>query len=273
MAQILAPFVASMNFTGSGTVEHINKPTYQINDIEYLYGASLAASHGLFAAFTVTDGPELSGNADVTVVLADSFKAALRTQMEAATGGKLTTKANLVTDSLEAVPTGSGVKTMDATMKDEVTAEIEAALNENNVVEFLEADSVALTLTVEWSNGAASMYDGLTAELLKGMYLQIGNRAIANDQDAGGPKTFSQILQSGDKLAFVFDVNGQIAVTESPISANPAAGANATMTAGAVPAPPLGVAGNWEGLSSPPGIAGLNVLTGSRRVGFIFTVQ
>jgi hypothetical protein len=264
-AGIVAPYLATLPASAAGQVESIQATNVAFTGIQYLYFADAALTSGLFSAFTVSDA-DSGTNANVSVAIdQDMFKAALRVLMAAAQGKRLDSSEGLDTSNLLS-KAAAGSNTLDITLKEEIRAEIAAELNDNGVLETLEADVVNdLTMTVEWSNGAANMAAGLdNADLLKAMYLQLPQRAVSgsDDYNADGNTsfTFSQIMASGDRMAFVFSSDPSVAVTAEPVNVvtGAAAGTNGS--------PAYGTTGAQ--IANP----GVTFNSPNRRIAFVITV-
>ena len=264
-AGILAPFIAELPSNATGQVEAIQAASVAFTGIEYMYfvNASLASST-LFSAFTVNDA-DSGTSADVTVSIdKDAFKTALRGLMAAATGSKLSGSIGINTAGLTAIATG-GSDTLDVTLREEIRAEIAVELNSNGVLETLEADAVNdLEMVVNWSGGADNMATGLdNPDMLKAMYLQLPQRAVAGsvDHNAAGNTsfTFAQIMQADDRMAFVFHAAPEVAVTAEAV--NVVTGSSSTAN------PEYN--GNGAQIADPS----VTFTSGDRRIAFIIKAQ
>lgn len=264
-AKVVAPYVAQMDASGEGYVETIETATVTVTGITHVYGASAAADHALWAAFDLSDADPAAGEADFWIDLSESFVAALAGLMAGATGGKTTAAINLTTGFSDVA---DGAKKFDESLLDEITAEIENALNNNGALEFLEADTVGdLEMRVDWSGAAANMRNGLRAgaansNLLRLMYLQIAAREANGDQATMSVATLGDILQANDAFSFIFDCTPSVQVEER-------AQAGVTDVSG-------DPSGNTVPGTNPDALldynAPANFGTGKRRVAFIITV-
>jgi hypothetical protein len=283
-AHIVAPYIADLDASGAAFAQKLTPVSHTITGIEYLYAANVPLANDLFAAFDVSDADISEGWAAVEVNLDETkFVGALAGHMAAAKGGKLGTadilSSNVGGSAFPGKPAGKDELLQD-TVHDEIKDEINAALNANSVIEYMEANDVSLfVLDVDWSGAAKNMYDGLDADLRRQMFLQIGNRPINGNADASPiNRTFSQILRTGDQLAFVFDMNASVKVDEVTMNTTaagvdatgngPASATNPAATAGT--APNLQVQGYWDNVT--PSGPSTTMQSTNRRIGFIFTV-
>jgi hypothetical protein len=255
---IVAPVIASMDASGFATVESIEATHVAMTGIEYVYGTNIQRNGALLGAFTVADADPAAGQANLTVSLDATFKAALISAMEAAMGG-LASGASLATG---AFPTAAASALLEATLNAEITNEMATDLDDNGVLEFLEANALStLDIQVNWSGAADSMFAALDANALKMLYLQIGNRPINDNDDLSdnASATFSQVMNVGDKLAFVFDLATTITITQ--------------VDKNAVTAIDNGdISGDSTGVAPALGAAVTQFSTPSRRVAFVLTV-
>jgi hypothetical protein len=179
---------------------------------------------------------------------------------------------------------------MNVTMLELTRAEINYALQTNELSTFLESDVVGLlTLRVDWSAGAADMRTGLNPLRRQQMFLQIPNRALPGadqaETDASGgvmARTLDYFLNTGDKLAFVFDVAREVALAQSVVAAPTEAGAQSTVpypdgTQGSAPSvTPANADYASQGLDTTDPFANSGPLNlsynlASHRVGFILS--
>lgn len=247
MTSVVCPCIADLNTTGSGTIESqklATKPVHSV-DMRFSTSASVNDVNSIWYAFDISDNVTADGSSNFTVYLdAEAFKTALRTHMNAALGGRMSGR---VTTSSTDSPANSA--TLKATMDSEVEAEIRAFLNNNDVDEYLEGDYVSgLNLAVDYSGGAANMYDAINTEnkqnILKSIVLQIPKRnTTAGGDFAETVQHYTRLpVKAGDSISFVFDLKTAITLTQVDKDA-PTIAAGATGTAGG--------AGYAEGSTAP----------------------
>jgi hypothetical protein len=220
MAAIISPYVAPLNGSGTGFVEHIEHTSVTVTGIEYVFGKQ--ASAALLSSIKVSNTDPAAGDAGLTVEYADAdksgdaFQNALMNDMMAATGGALTTPISFQSNVVSTAPISS--QTLDVVLKEQIRTEINNALKDNDVLAYLESDVVGgLTLEMEWSAAASNMRNNLKNNVeLKAMFLQLLNRVLpvdADDSAQATPRDLGEFLSTGDALAFVFNANATIAIT------------------------------------------------------------
>ena len=236
--QIVARTPADMEATGAGQVEAIEH-TYAIhNALTHEFRISLSKSAGLFSAIswedinTEGDSDASGGVANYSIALdRGAFAAALKAVIEQAIGGPVTNGFSLSTNvsgksgvQTYALPSNMNSATAYAqTVLDrEVRQEVEGYLNQNNVLEYLEGDSMTgFSLSLDASGGAYDMADKLMANNfsdLRHLLLQIPNRPItANGGEVGATAATGSRLPVADGDAVVFTFNVQPAVKISQV--------------------------------------------------------
>lgn len=241
---VAAP-LAVMDASGTGTIETQQHTTAAHTSVTHEFRTTLSASHNLFAAFSWADVDTegnvdaSSGQTDFTISLDQAmFAAALKSVIETATGGKATSSFGVSTN-VTSVPAaqsynlpsnlGMASATAETVMDREIRLEVEAELDANGVLEYLEGDSLGnFALHLDASGGAADMADKLgasnTAEL-RNLLLQFPNRTdVIGLTDASGARL---PVKAGDAVAFVFSVSPAVYITEVN-QAGDAPGANTT---------------------------------------------
>lgn len=217
--------LGQMNATGSGYVEKQQLTTASHLDITHEFVIDASAGAALFTAFSWqdvnTEGSvdASAGETDFTVSLdADTFKTALQSVIENATGRKLGTVASIVTSStVPAITPGALGSSAQYVIDREIRGEIETALNNNGVLEYLEGDALGnFALSLDASGGAADMATKLgtnNTAALRNLFLQFPNRTSAVAlADASGSRL---PVAAGDKVAFVFNINTSINIQET----------------------------------------------------------
>jgi len=280
-AFIVAAPTAVMAATGSGEIESQQYTSAAHTGITHEFRISRAKTDDLFAAFSWADVSTegnvdvSSGQTDFTVALdAAKFKAALMSVIQNAIGGKpsavfgLSTNQSTVPAATAAVDPSNlngGTKNAQTILDREIRLEVEAQLDANGVLEYLEGDSLGkFSLFLDASGGAADMYDKLSVTAaLRNLFLQIPNRlSEVGETDASGSRL---PVKEGDAIAFVFNVTPSVTITQASESAdNTAYGSNAGAAA-----EPLGTA------VMPPDNALLNgavLSTATRKIAFVVEV-
>jgi len=271
---IVAKPIADMNASGTGDVEKVQQTSHSTAGVQYEYRADVSIASDLFKAITWADAntegavDASSGVADFTIAIDEAaFAAALAGVIRTATGGKLAADSTYSTSSsantAASVSTPSNLGAASATAQTvldrEVRLEVETILNQNNVLEYLEGDSLGqFELALDASGGAADMATKLAVdEDLRNFFLQIPNRTNVIGYDASEG---TLPVMVGDTLGFVFDIDTSVVISETDTTAGAAA------TNGASNA--LGVQGT---LVNPKTSATLT--TENRRAIFIVTVS
>lgn len=279
---IVARPIADMDATGTGIVEKVTQASHTHTGVEYEYRADVAIASELFTSITWadinTEGAidASSGSARFDISMNKTlFAAALAGVIRTAVGGKLAAAGNYATaasantqGSLAADPSnlGSAAKTAQTILDREVRLEVEALLNVNGVLEYLEGDSLGqFSLSLDASGGAEDMADRLGDDQadLRNFFLQIPNRPTLYDTaGVSGEQADSGSLpvMVGDTLGFVFDIDTEVTISEPPVDAGAIESVTGT-------APALGVTGTLAN----PYVSG-TLSTANRRAIFIVTV-
>jgi hypothetical protein len=246
MALFVAAPTGNMNATGTGNIESQQHTAASHTAITHEFRASVPVGDALFSAITWADVntegnvDASSGQTDFTVVMDQAaFAAALQAVIESALGGKaqntfsLSTNATALSSQATVVDPSNlnGAAKIAQTILDrEVRLEVEAALNRNGVLEYLEGDSLGdFALALDASGGAADMASKLPSNsaALRNLFLQIPNRtsggvAVTDESGTRLP------VQAGDEIAFIFTVAPSVTITqvaETADAAGTAAGA------------------------------------------------
>jgi len=230
-AFIVAAPLATMDATGSGVIESQRYTAASHVGITHEFRISRSKSSDLFGAFSWAD-VNTEGNVDVssgqtnfTISLDEAkFKAALMSVIQNALGGKANSTfmmatnqgtvpaANAVTDPSNL---NGGTKNAQTILDREVRLEVEAQLDANGVLEYLEGDSLGyFSLALDVSGGAADMYTKLSATApLRNLFLQIPNRlSELAETDASGSRL---PVKEGDAIAFVFSVAPAVTISQA----------------------------------------------------------
>ena len=234
--QIVARTPADMEATGAGQVETIEH-TYAIhNALTHEFRIPLSKSAGLFSAIswedinTEGDSDASGGIANYSIALdRDAFAAALKTVIEQAIGGPVANGFSLSTNvsgksgvQTYALPSNMNSATAYAqTVLDrEVRQEVEIYLNANDVLEYLEGDSMTgFSLSLDASGGAYDMADKLMANNfsdLRHLLLQIPNRTgEVSATDATGSRL---PVADGDAVVFTFNVQPAVKISQVDVT-------------------------------------------------------
>jgi hypothetical protein len=249
MALFVASPTGEMNATGTGTIESQQHTAASHTAITHEFRVNVPVAGALFAAISWADVntegnvDASSGQTDFTVSMDQAaFAAALKTVIENALGGKASATFSLSTNasgvSTPATLAGDpsnlngGSRIAETVLDREVRLEVEAALNRNGVLEYLEGDSLGeFALALDASGGAADMASKLPSNsaALRNLFLQIPNRTsggVAVTDESGSRLP----VQAGDEIAFIFNVAPSVTITqvaETADAAAPAAGAAA----------------------------------------------
>jgi hypothetical protein len=246
-AFLVASPLADMAATGSGVIESQEHTAAAHTTITHEFRISLSKTHDLFGAFSWADVNTegavdvSSGQSNFTIALDESkFEAAMAYVIANALGGKPAATFGLST-SVSAVPGAqtavdpsnlSGVaRTAQNILDREVRLEVEAELNANGVLEYLEGDSLGnFALALDASGGASDMYSKLSVDAaLRNLFLQIPNRTSeVGLTDASGSRL---PVAAGDAIAFVFSVAPAVTISQATESADASSPAGASANA------------------------------------------
>jgi hypothetical protein len=245
---VVAAPLATMAASGDGYVETQQHATAAHTTITHEFSMDVPAGADLFKAFywedVNTEGAvdASSGETDFTITLDHvKFVAALKALIDGAEGGKLDICGDYSTDTSYSYSAGSvtgpsnlglGVTPIAQTILDrEIRLEVEAELDTNGVLEYLEGDSLGgFNLFLESSGGAEDMAGKLDEDgsgntvYLRNLLLQFPNRTdVVGSTDASG----NLPVKAGDAVAFVFNVSPEVTV-EQRNQLGPDAGAGTT---------------------------------------------
>lgn len=278
---VVAAPVGAMDATGSGTIETQVQTSVSHTGITHEFRISLPVNDQLFTAFSWADVDTegnvdaSSGQTDFTISLnAAQFKARLMHVIENATGGKPASTFSVSTGAVGAAQTpvapsnlGAATAIAQTVLDREIRLEVEAELDTNGVLEYLEGDSLGqFSLVLDASGGAADMAEKLgdgtegtnNTPQLRNLLLQFPNRTdVLGETDASGS---SLPVMAGDALAFVFNVTPSVLIAEADQSEG--ALADATNTA----SNPLGPTANMT-LDNATALS-----TGTRKIVFVIDV-
>jgi hypothetical protein len=285
-SQIVALPIAEMDASGTGVIDSIKHTNVLHTGITHEFRISLVKTHELFTAFTWAD-KSTEGNVDASSGYADfdislnqaQFATALAYVIANATGGKSVTSYSIGTTSMfnnsrknyvELSNLGTATRTAQTVLDREVRKEVEDLLDANQVMEYLEGDSLGqFNLVLDASDGGANMADLLgdvNTAALRNLFLQIPTR---NSEDAAlyGDEAGSRLpLKGGDVIAFIFNVNPVVNITQSDVSApNPVAPSTAPVMEGA------------NDLSKPDEMSFVDnaatLITAQRKIAFVIDVE
>lgn len=275
MATIVAPAIGSLNASGSGSVTKETPVSWVINGITHRFTKDISANDALFTAFDISDADPAAGSSAYVITMDESaFAAALKALMDSAVGAAVGNNAS-VNGPFATIAAGSVLasapaspKTLAALLTTEVRAEVQAALDTNGVLAFLESNTFSdLAISVDTSGGAADIAGKLNnANDLKIMFQQIPNRETVIDELV---TTHDRLpVKVGDKISFVFDLAETITITENT-NAAPADGGSGNATgAGEGPQAASPAAYPSQGAQA----AATTYVGGVRRVEFLLTV-
>jgi hypothetical protein len=272
-AFIVASPVGSMNATGTGEIESQQFTAASHTGITHEFRVQRAKNAALFSAFSWADVntegavDASAGQTDFTIALDESaFAAALQSVIEQAVGGKANTFS--IATSQSTVPgaktynnpsnLGSATATAQNILDREIRLEVEAALDANGVLEYLEGDSLGkFSLALDASGGAADMADKLNVtSVLRNLFLQLPNRSSeVGLTDASGSRL---PVKEGDAVAFVFTVTPSVTITQVDETADAQGSAAGNAATG------IGV--------SPTMVMGSTLSTDARKIAFIVDV-
>ena len=279
---IVAKPEGSITTNGAGIVESQDLAYAGHTGITHEFRIPLSKTANLFSAFswedvnTEGDIDVSSGDTNFTIALDEAkFKAALQAVIEGATGGKSTATFDLFTDhtSVPAARTvaawgnlGSDISNCRTILDREVRKEVENLLDSNNVLEYLEGDSLGeFSLTLDASGAAADMYSKLMADngkRMRNLFLQIPNR---NSEVAYTDASGSRLpVKEGDAVAFVFGTAPAVTITQRRQDAE---GVNAADSNGGVTEPALSLP---NPLYTATEVVSMNA--GYRRIAFVIDV-
>jgi hypothetical protein len=243
-ATLVARPMVNMDASGEGVVEAFNYTNAAHTGITHVFTVNAAEDHNLFKSIqwqdddTEGDLDASSGAARVNLTYnVSQFAESLASLLAGASGFYVGGGVTAVTSRSSgfATPTQQQYqnKTVSGTIRDvldkEVRREVELELDNNNVLEYFEGDSLGeFSLRVDYSGGAAAMADRMSEmPNLRNLFFQIPNRQGAVSLlDASGDRL---PVMSGDSVVFVFHIVPRVDITENarndPDSAD---GANAT---------------------------------------------
>jgi hypothetical protein len=271
-AIIVAPAIGALAASGSGAVATEVPVSYVIAGITHRFVKDISASDALFLALDVSDNDPAPGQSGYNVLMDQSaFAAALKALMDSATGGAVGGAGATIAAGTGVAAAVAQPKTLAELLTSEVRSEVQAALDSNDILAFLEANTFSgLTITVDTSGGAADIAGKLNNnDDLKIMFQQIPNRETVIGETV--TSTGALPVRAGDKISFVFDLTATISVTETENPA-PTDGAPASGASGNATDPGEGVQA-LPGYGSPgANAAATTYASRSRRVEFLFTV-
>lgn len=218
-----------MDASGTGTIETQVHTTAAHTAITHEFRMELPANDDLFKAFTWSDVntegnvDASAGETDFTISLDQTlFEARLAYVIANAVGGAAASTFSVSTD-VSSVPgaqtyanpsnLGAAAATAQNVLDREIRLEVEAALNTNGVLEYLEGDSLgSFNLVLDASGGAADMYTKLSASgPLRNLLLQFPNRTtVYGETDVSG----NLPVAAGDAVSFVFTVSPEVTISE-----------------------------------------------------------
>jgi hypothetical protein len=218
--------IGDMSATGTGTIDSQRLTLAAHTGITHEFRMSLSKTSDIFTAFswadTNTEGAvdASSGLTNFTIALDEAkFAGALKAVIEQALGGKANAAFSLQTDrssvpAAEAVTDPSnlsgGTRNAQTILDREVRLEVEAELDANGVLEYLEGDSLGyFNLALDASGGAVDLATKLAVSgPLRNLFLQFPNRSSeVGLTDASGSRL---PVAEGDAVAFVFNVSPSV---------------------------------------------------------------
>lgn len=249
----------TLDASGSGYVESQVHSSAAHTSIDQEYRISLSKSHDLFTAISWAD-VNTEGNVDASsgetefVVSMDQqkFADALAYVIQNAIGGVVSGGFSVSTNvsSVPAAQTYSnpdnmaGATAVTRTVLDrQIRKEVEAELDANGVLEYLEGDSLGgFSLAIDASGAGLDMAEKLadvsntTDNALRNLFLQIPNRTtILSLTDSSGDRL---PVMEGDAIAFIFTTQPEVKIEQRDESSNnfgtTGAGANPLGTANMV---------------------------------------
>lgn len=278
LVQLVASPVGAMDATGSGTIESQEHTASAHTNLTHEFRIELSKTSALFSAFSWADVDTegnvdaAAGQTDFTITLDESaFAAALKSVIEQAVGGKVSGGFDISTTIAATIPgaqtvadpsnLGSGSRIAETVLDREIRLEVEAELDANGVLEYLEGDSLNdFALALDASGGAADMASKMNVtSVLRNLFLQIPNRTseIA-ETDASGSRLPVAV---GDALAFVFNVQPSVTISQTTESADSGNNANGAVSASAEDL----ATGNMA-------LGGTALSTGVRKIAFVIDV-
>jgi hypothetical protein len=230
-ALIVANPLGSMDASGTGVVESLMHANSGHDGITHEFIMDVLTTDDLFTAFswedTNTEGDvdASSGIARYTITLDNAkFHTGLKALIEGAVGGKCSASYNIFTSRTSAGADativdprniGNATKIAQTVLDREIRVEVEDKLDANDVLEYLEGDSLGeFQLVLDASGGAADMTTKMNASeaILHNLLQQFPNRTdVVGLTDSSGQRL---PVKAGDKVAFVFDVNPQVSITQ-----------------------------------------------------------
>jgi hypothetical protein len=218
-----------MDASGSGSIETQVHTSAAHTGITHEFRIDLATDDDLFKAFVWADAntegavDASSGQTDFTITLDQvKFEARLAHVIFNAEGGaaaaafSVSTNINTVAAAKAyANPSnlGAAAPTAQNILDREIRLEVEAELDTNGVLEYLEGDSLGnFSLVLDGSGGAADMYGKLSAPgPLRNLFLQFPNRTtVYAETDVSG----NLPVEAGDAVSFVFNVSPSVKIAE-----------------------------------------------------------
>lgn len=281
-AQIVAVPIGSMDASGTGVIDSIQHANVTHTQITHEFRIALSKAHELFGAFTWADVntednvDASSGYANFDISLNQTqFASALAYVIANAVGGKATsaftfeTSRNGVDASKNYVSLANlqgATRTAQIEMDREIRNEVEDLLDQNDVLEYLEGDSLGqFSLVLDASGGGADMADKLGADntaALRNLLMQLPNRNTEASYTAEQGDRLP--VKEGDAVAFIFNVSPVVTITQSNVDAP------APLSSG------TGIAsGSANDLSEPGMQFSSNVATlatGTRKIAFVIDV-
>jgi hypothetical protein len=276
-ARIVASPVGEFDASGTGYVESQEYAAAAHTAITHVFRIQLSKSSDLFSAFSWAD-VNTEGNVDVSAGETDisgaaldqaQFAAVLAQVLRDASGGKLTANATIMTAHGSPAALGeqySAIYALDSNaprtaryvMKSEVRKEIEDMLDANDVLEYLEGDTLGnFQFDIDASGGAADMAAKLADNAaLRNLILQFPNRPAEFSGETESSYNKLPVI-AGDELTFVFNTTPEVTITETAEPASVIDASNAGVA----------TAGD-EDLD----VAGLQVSTSTRKIAFIVEV-
>lgn len=283
LVRAVAQPVVNLDASGTATIESRVPEAAIHTQITHVFRLDVPKTSGLFTAFSWADDNtegHMDASAGDTYITAQeldqaTFAAALAQVINDASGGALSAyKVVATTHDVSGNPLqedyatpyalDSGApRTVRYELKSEIRKEMEELLNSNNVVEYLEGDSLgSFYFAVDASGAANEMAAQMDVSgVLENFILQFPNRpSVVNKTD----ETFNGLpVIPGDELSFVFTSTPKVTITElsEDGGANPGGAADPGI------APALDMAGVNTSATS-----GLDITTGQRKIAFIVRV-
>ena len=194
-ARFIAPYVATMNASGSADYVYVQQENVTIAGIDYEFDSVLlpATAEKLLNAFTVS-GKGVDATLNVTLATPAAFKEVL----------------TAVINGAEAASNASTTKTATTQLEADLGAGLLAAISADDLINAVQ--NVAFTnvdVVIDASGGADDMATNLTNERCRLIYTQIpwGSRDGKYQDASENPTTSALPLLAGDVLTFVFDVD------------------------------------------------------------------